>query len=92
MSRQGDRLRPADAAMLDYLVDARADYELVVAYEAGIEPDLGERRLEAMASRDLVERVSAEVVYRITERGERRLDAFEAERSSESERSVPNLD
>lgn len=92
MSHQGDRLRPADAAILDHLTDARADYDLLIAHEAEIEPELAERRLRGLASRDLVERVSAEVVYRITERGEARFAAFQAEFSPERSRSAPDLD
>lgn len=71
-----DRIRPADAAILDHLAEQRFDYAALVARDQQLPPAYAERRIERLETRDLVEAVSSEAVYRITERGQRRLAAY----------------
>lgn len=75
MSHREDRLRPTDAAILDHLAEQGLDYPEVIAAANPASPDRTSRRADALATRGFVERVSPEVVYRVTERGERRLAA-----------------
>ncbi|MCG1002673.1 MULTISPECIES: hypothetical protein [Halobacterium] len=67
--------RPADVAILTFLSGHSAEYPAIVANRIGMHTPYVEARFEALAERELVEAVSGEVVYRLTERGERALDA-----------------
>jgi len=69
-------IRPADAAILGHLAEQRFDYAALVARDQQLPPAYAERRIERLENRDLVEAVSSEAVYRITDRGERRLSAY----------------
>jgi predicted transcriptional regulator len=75
MSRTGEQdatwMRPADEPILRFLDDAGVEYPAIVANRTGIHTPYVERRLEVLAERGLVEQVSGEVVYRVTERGRR---------------------
>ncbi|MEF8853068.1 MAG: hypothetical protein V5A44_04800 [Haloarculaceae archaeon] len=77
MSHQEDRMRPTDTVILEHLSERGIDYPEVIAAKRAFGPDRASRRAEDLADRGLVEPVSREVVYRITERGEARLDATE---------------
>lgn len=76
MTHHEDWLRPADAAILSYLSEERADYVPLIAGHRGLNLDYAERRVETLAADGLVEPVSREVVYRITDRGERALEIY----------------
>lgn len=76
MARDADWLRPVDAAILEYLAEEGADYVPLVASSLGLYLDYAERRCDRLEAEDCIEPVSREVVYRVTERGERLLGAF----------------
>lgn len=76
MSRHADWLRRADAAILQYFAREQPSYVPLAASRLGLDLDYAERRCEKLAAADLIEPVSHEVVYRITERGERHLSAY----------------
>jgi len=76
MSHTESRLRPTDAAILEHLSDHGLDYPEVIAVEGPVGPDRTARHADTLASRGLVEQVSPEVVYRVTDRGERRLATY----------------
>jgi predicted transcriptional regulator len=76
MSQHPDWFRRADAAILHHLSEERPTYPPLLANRLGLPTDYAQRRIDRLSERDLVEPVSAETVYRITERGERRLAAY----------------
>ncbi|WP_459192557.1 hypothetical protein [Halosimplex sp. J119] len=76
MPQHPDWFRDADAAILSYLAEERPTYVALVANRLGMPTDYVERRTEQLVENGLAEPVSPEVVYRITERGERQLDAY----------------
>jgi hypothetical protein len=76
MSHQENGLGPTEAAILDHLSEHGLDYPEVIAVTHSAGTDRAARRADALASRELVEQVSPEVVYRVTARGERRLAAY----------------
>lgn len=86
MSQHPEWLRPEDAAILSYLSRERPDYVPLIANRLGLHLSYAERRCDRLAEAELVEPVSGEVVYRITERGDRCLESFE-ENAGTSERS-----
>ena len=71
MSQHPDWFRGADAAILSHLSDERPTYVPIIANRLGMPTEYTERRVERLVEDDLIEPISAEVVYRITERGER---------------------
>ncbi|WP_206425142.1 DUF2250 domain-containing protein [Halosimplex salinum] len=76
MSQYPDWFRRADAAILSYLSRERPTYTPLIANRLGMPTDYAEERVENLVDAGLVEPVSAEVVYRITERGEHQLAAY----------------
>ncbi|MFB6165425.1 MAG: DUF2250 domain-containing protein [Haloarculaceae archaeon] len=66
-------MRSADEQILRHLRDERPDYLALVANRLGMHLGYVERRCEVLVKHGLVEPVTGEVVYRITERGERYL-------------------
>ncbi|WP_049931056.1 phenylalanine--tRNA ligase subunit alpha [Halosimplex carlsbadense] len=76
MSQHPDWFRRADAAILQHLVEERPTYLALVANRLGMPADYAQRRMDRLVADGLVEPVTEEVVYRITERGERRLAAY----------------
>jgi predicted transcriptional regulator len=76
MSQHPDWFRGADAAILSHLSEERPTYVPIIANRLGMPTEYTERRVDKLAEGGLVEPVSAEVVYRITDRGERFLDAY----------------
>jgi len=75
-ARDGDALdadRPSltrsDERLLSYLADVGADYQAFIAGNTGLYDDHVESRLTALADAGLVERVSGEAVYRVTDAG-----------------------
>jgi predicted transcriptional regulator len=77
MSGHDNPMRSADAAILDLLARERPTYVPLLANRLGMNLDYAERRCETLADRGLIEPVSREVVYRITEAGRDRLDAYD---------------
>lgn len=62
-------LTRSDERLLSYLDDAGPDYQAFVAGNTGLYDDHAESRLTALETAGLVERVSGEAVYRITDAG-----------------------
>ncbi|GAB7008844.1 DUF2250 domain-containing protein [Halorubrum trueperi] len=62
-------LTRSDERVLAYLDDAGTDYPAFLASNTGLYVDHVEARLEALDSAGLVERVTGEAVYRITDAG-----------------------
>jgi DNA-binding MarR family transcriptional regulator len=62
-------LTRSDERLLSYLDDAGADYQAFIAGNTGLYADHVESRLTALEGAGLVERVSGEAVYRITDAG-----------------------
>lgn len=77
MSRTGEQntgwMRPGDEAILQFLDEADAEYPAIVANRTGIHTPYVERRCDVLAERGLLEQVTGEVVYRITDEGRRRI-------------------
>jgi len=80
MAQDDARLHPLDATVLVHLSEERLDYPTCIAARYEVPPADVRRRCEALAERDLVEPVSREVVYRLTDAGADRLDALADER------------
>lgn len=66
--------RPADRAILEFLVDQRAEYPAIVANRTGMHTTHVEKRCAELAERGLLEAVSGEIVYRVTDAGRRAVD------------------
>lgn len=66
--------RPADRPILEFLRERRAEYPAIVANRVGMHAPHVEQRCEVLAEHGLLEAVSGEVVYRLTEDGEAYLD------------------
>lgn len=64
-----------DVSILEHLHEAEPDYAPLVASRLGVLPDFLDGRCEQLVQTGLVEPVSGEVVYRVTRRGERVLEA-----------------
>ena len=62
-------LTRSDERLLSYLADVGADYQAFIAGNTGLYDDHVETRLTALADAGLVERVSSEAVYRVTDAG-----------------------
>ena len=62
-------LTRSDERLLAYLDDVGTDYPAFVASNTGLYADHVESRLEALAAAGLVERVTGEAVYRLTDAG-----------------------
>jgi DNA-binding MarR family transcriptional regulator len=72
------KLHPVDVVVLRHLRN-EVDYPTCIAVHREIDQSVVEARCERLAERELVEPVSPEVVYRITEAGRSRLAARAAE-------------
>ncbi|SFR31005.1 MULTISPECIES: DUF2250 domain-containing protein [Halorubrum] len=62
-------LTRSDERLLSYLADVGADYQAFIAGNTGLYGDHAESRLTALEDAGLVERVSGEAVYRVTDAG-----------------------
>ncbi|OTF07771.1 DUF2250 domain-containing protein [Halorubrum sp. SD612] len=62
-------LTRSDERLLSYLTDVGADYQAFIAGNTGLYADHAESRLTALEDAGLVERVSGEAVYRVTDAG-----------------------
>lgn len=92
MSQHEDRLRPADATILEYLEAETPDYVPLIASHRGLNLSYARRRTEALEERGLVEPVSAEVVYRITGEGEEALESYREASNDAEDLPVPGDD
>lgn len=68
------QFHPVDVVVLQHLRSG-VDYPTCIAVRRDVDTAVVEQRCERLAERDLVEPVSPEVVYRITETGLRTLEA-----------------
>ena len=69
-STGGDpKLRTADRRIIGYLADTNVEYPALIASHTGLHVPLVERRCRLLAAAGLLEPVSDEVLYRLTERG-----------------------
>ena len=62
-------LTPADRRILQYLTASSADYPALIASNTGLHVPLVERRCRVLEAADLLEPVSGEIIYRLTDRG-----------------------
>ena len=62
-------MRTADHQILEFLATRRADYPALVASRLGIHTPYVERRCAVLAEQGMLEAVTEEVVYRVTDRG-----------------------
>jgi len=62
-------LTPADRRILQYLSTSSADYPALIASNTGLHVPLVERRCLVLETAGLLEPVSGEVIYRLTDRG-----------------------
>ncbi|MCL9816739.1 DUF2250 domain-containing protein [Natronocalculus amylovorans] len=80
MSIDGDKrggvLNDADRRVLIHLRDFGAEYPALVASNTGLHIPLVERHCQTLAQRGLIEAVSGEIIYRITDQGIERLEAL----------------
>lgn len=73
MSSDPEWTHPADERILRHLRENPPDYVALVANRLGMHHGYVERRVETLVEHDMVEPVSAEAVYVVTDRGERYL-------------------
>lgn len=76
-------LRPADREILRYLAANPPEYVPLMATRLGLPLGHANDRTAALVERELVEPVTNECVYRLTEAGERRLQEATAETKAE---------
>lgn len=62
-------MRTADRQILEFLATRRTDYPALIASRLGIHTPYVERRCAVLAEQGMLEAVTEEVVYRITEDG-----------------------
>jgi|GEM_PF-339149 len=74
-------MQPGDEAILEFLLTNPPEYAPLIAGRIGMHHTNVERRCRVLADHGLLEAVSEEVVYRLTDRGERLLAADESERA-----------
>lgn len=71
-------MHPADRRILEYLGEHPPDYVPLVANRLGLNLSHAERRVEVLVDRGLVEPVTEESIYGLTDRGEVLLAAEDA--------------
>lgn len=71
MSTAPDWAHPADERIVRYLREHPPDYVPLIANRLGMHLGYVERRVETLVDRGLLEPVTGEVVYSVTDRGER---------------------
>jgi DNA-binding IclR family transcriptional regulator len=64
-----------DERVLSYLQECGADYPALIAGNTGLHVAHVERRLETLSDTGLVEPVSGEVIYRLTDEGTEVIDS-----------------
>lgn len=73
MSTSPDWTHPADERILRFLSENPPDYVPLIANRLGMHLGYVERRVETLVDHGLLEPISGEVIYAVTERGERYL-------------------
>lgn len=73
MTTRPEWAHPADERILKYLAENPPDYVPLVANRLGMHLGYVERRVDLLVERGLLEPVSEEVIYAVTEDGERYL-------------------
>lgn len=68
-----DSLRPADHRILEHLRDNPPDYIPLIANRLGMNLSYAERRCDVLIEEGLMEPVTNEKIYRLSDRGERYL-------------------
>lgn len=68
-----DSLRPADHRILEHLRDNPPEYIPLIANRLGMHLDYAEQRCEVLIDEGLMEPVTNEKIYRLSDRGERYL-------------------
>lgn len=68
-THRAGELSDADRRILRYLAAETVEYPALIASNTGLHVPLVERRCRALTEADLLEAVSDEVLYRLTERG-----------------------
>ena len=71
MAASPEWTHPADERILRYLEEHPPDYVPLIANRLGMHLGYVERRVEALVDHGLVEPISGESIYAVTERGER---------------------
>lgn len=71
-------LRPADRRILEHLRDNPPTYMALVANRLGMPTGYVSRRRAVLVEKELVEPVTNEAIYRLTEAGERYLERKES--------------
>lgn len=71
-------LRPVDEQILEYLREHPPEYVPLVANRLGVHLGYAERRFAVLVDHGLVQPVTNEVIYGLTERGERVLSETRA--------------
>ena len=73
MAASPEWAHPADERILRYLSEHPPDYVPLIANRLGMHLGYVERRVETLVEQGLVEPISGESIYAVTERGERYL-------------------
>lgn len=73
MATSPEWTHPADERILRYLEEHPPDYVPLIANRLGMHLGYVERRVETLVEHGLVEQVSGEAVYVVTDRGQRYL-------------------
>lgn len=66
---RGPELSAADHRIVRYLADTNVEYPALIASHTGLHVPLVERRCRLLVGAGLLEPVSGEVLYRLTDRG-----------------------
>lgn len=77
-----DDLRPVDRRILEQMKEHEPEYVPLVANRLGLPLGYAERRCERLIETGLLEPVTNEVVYALTEKGQCYLKATEAARTT----------
>lgn len=70
MAPSPDWTHPADERILRYLTEHPPDYVPLIANRLGMHLEYVERRVETLVEHGLVEPITGEAIYDVTERGE----------------------
>lgn len=79
--RIDDQLHPADERILEYFAEEPPDYVPLAANRLGMHLGYVERRVETLVENGLLEPVSQERIYTITDRGQRCVESETALRA-----------
>ena len=77
-------MRPVDDSILQVLAHERTEYPSLIASRTGVHVPVIERRCSELVTNGLIEPVSEEVVYRLTDRGQQYVKGNPDIRTSDS--------